>query len=443
MARSAGTESSVRNTLTGAAYLSLQPLMLNVLSVPVMAYIIRRLGPVAYGQWAVAMSLLAVGAVVANPGLRGMFVRAIAREPDSARTALAEQLGLRLLLSLISGLAATLVCSLLGYPPVILWCTAVGAVGAVFTTFATTLADLLQSLQRLKSIAGANLAAGIGLTTASALAAWMGAGPVGIAAAYLVGPTCSALLLLIIARRHCPISVRWDLKRFATLIKDSRFFAAQHFLTAASTHAESLMLPRLVGVSHFGFFSAGSLLATRLTVLPDGLCTAAYPAMAAACSRGQARGASTVLTYLLLAVIVGVAVAATVMLVAKPVAQLLFPRDPATCAAVIRVTIWMLPLVGLESVMGYALNAAGRDAAQARAYVPASIASLVVTVGLVTQGGVMGACWSMVLRPVVRACFLAPVFIRTFFRAAPPSMRLAELQSAIPETTVIPVRKAG
>src|SRR3954470_5984995 len=90
---------SVRKTLLGAACLSLQPLALNALSVPVMAYIIRQLGPIGYGQWAVATSLLAVSAILTNLGLRGAFVRAVAAEPESAPAALAEQLGLRLLLA--------------------------------------------------------------------------------------------------------------------------------------------------------------------------------------------------------------------------------------------------------------------------------------------------------------------------------------------------------
>jgi hypothetical protein len=45
------TPSSIRTTLIAGACLSLQPLLLNALSVPVMGYLIHRLGPEAYGQW--------------------------------------------------------------------------------------------------------------------------------------------------------------------------------------------------------------------------------------------------------------------------------------------------------------------------------------------------------------------------------------------------------
>src|SRR3954463_158637 len=87
---------SVRQTLRGAAALSVAPLALNLISVPALAYIIRRLGPANYAQWTTAAALLATCAVVSNPGLRGAFVRAVAAEPASAPVAVAEQLGLRL-----------------------------------------------------------------------------------------------------------------------------------------------------------------------------------------------------------------------------------------------------------------------------------------------------------------------------------------------------------
>jgi O-antigen/teichoic acid export membrane protein len=405
----------LRKTLVGAACLSLQPLALNALGVPAMAYIIRQLGPVGYGQWAMATALLAVSAALTNLGLRGAFVRAVAASPDSAPVALAEQLGLRLLLAALSACAVVGACKLFGYPAVVLQCAAVGAVGLALTTFASTLADLLQSLQRVKTLAAVNLAAGVALTGASVLAVFSGGGPVAVAAAYLIGPLVSAAVMAtVVHRRCCPIAVRWDLPRFRRLLVSSRFFAAQQLLAVGGAQAEALLLPRWVGMQQFGFFTAGTLLASRLTVLSDGLCTAAYPAMAAARTRDPRRGASLVGWCVFVAAAGGVLVAVCGMLVAEPLGRLLFPVEPALFAAVVRVTIWSLPLFAVESVMGYALNAAGADEAQARVSAPAAVASLVISVSLVTSLGVTGACWSMLLRPAVRAAFLAPIFIRTF-----------------------------
>lgn len=398
-----------------------------------MAFIIHKLGPEGYGQWTAATALLATGAILTSLGLRGAFVRAVAAAPEIAGEALAAQLGLRLLLTVLASALVVGACAMIGYPGAVLWCTVIGAAGIALTTVATTLGDVLQALHRAKTLAGVGLAAGLVLTGLSVIVAWRGGGPVAIAAAYLSGPAVSAVSLWAAAGREIgAVRVRWDLRAFARLLKGARYFAAQQALAAVSAQAESLLAPRLIGLNQFGFFSAGAMPANRLTVLPDGLCTAAYPAMVQECARGEGRGGALVLRIAALAAASGAALALGLTLLAEPIGRLLFPSQPEPFAAVVRVTIWALPLVGVESVLGYALNAAGREAAQAKASVPAAAVSLLASVALISMFGVAGACWSMVLRPAIRGAFLLPVALRTFGATATetvdgePALAIAE-----------------
>lgn len=413
-------EPSVKGALFGAACLSLQPLILNVLSVPVMAYIIHRLGPEGYGQWMAATALIAVSTILTSLGLRGAFVRGVSADPPSAPVALAEQMGLRLSLTALAAALAILACRALGYAPAVIWCTAIGAVGLGLTTIATTFGDLLQAFGRIKTMATVNLIAGLALTGASALAAWGGSGPIAIAAAYLIGPAISAALSLVIVRRSiCPVGMRWSLGRFGVLLVQCRFFAAQQFLSVASSQAEALMLPRLIGASQFGFFSAGAVVANRLTAIPDGLCTAAYPGMVKAHARNGASGAARLVrTYIIAGAGVGALIALAVTFVADPIGRLLFPEQSEPFAAIVRITIWSLPLAATEMVMSYALNAAGKDGFQARASAPAAALSLLGAATLVYGFGVSGACWSTLLRPAIRIAFLSPAMFRTVPQAA-------------------------
>jgi O-antigen/teichoic acid export membrane protein len=432
---------SLTQTLKGAACLSLQPLALNVLSVPVMAYIIRCLGADGYAQWMTAVSLLAVCAVITNPGLRGAFVRHVAAEPASAQSALAEQLGLRLMLTAVAGAMIACLCVALGYPGPVAWCIAVGVGGLALTTVATTFADLLQSLHRVRTLAAVNMAAGLTLTGTSAVVAACGAGPVAIALAYLTGPAVSAASLLFIVRRQvCPVGVRVNLRRCKALLARSRFFAAQQLLSVGSAQAEAVMLPLMVRMSHFGQFSAGAMIPNRLAALPDGLCTAAYPGLVKTCARGPQRAAWQVLVYVAIAAVGGVGVALTGMLAAGPIGRLLFPADSALFAGIVRITIWALPLVGVEMVLGYALNAAGRDACVARASLPGAALSLLASVMLVSSLGVAGACWSMLLRPALRGAFLVPIAFRTF---RPGAAEARSTAGTIWPQAAAPLKQAG
>jgi O-antigen/teichoic acid export membrane protein len=334
-----------------------------------------------------------------------------------------------------------LVCALLGYRAPVLWCAGVGALGLVMTVISTTLADVLQALHRIKTIAAVNLAAGISLTGASLLAAFLGAGPVAMAWAYLSGPIIAAMILFVIVRKSLgPVALVWDVRRFGELLSASRFLAAQQLLAIGGAQAEALMLPRFIGLSQFGFFTAGALPANRLTALPDGLCTAAYPAMVRACAANGSEAAALVRRCVLVAALGGSLLAVVGMLAVDPIGRLLFPGNPAVFAGVMRITIWALPLVSVEAVLGYALNAAGRDAAQARASVPAAIIGLVGAVTLVSTLGLTGACWSMLLRPAIRAAFLAPIAYRTF-RSAPRAHPTITILRTVRSSPLL--RKAG
>jgi Na+-driven multidrug efflux pump len=99
---------------------------------------------------------------------------------------------------------------------------------------------------------------------------------------------------------------------------------------------------------------------------------------------------------------------------AAPISQILFPRHPDLCRRVIQVTVWVLPLFGIECVVGYALNAAGKDSIQAHLGVPIGVCSVLLAAILVWRFGVTGACWSFVLRPAISVGFSLPAFIKTF-----------------------------
>ncbi len=435
-----GSPPTVRRTLIGAAFLSIQPLALNALSVPAMAYIIHQLGPERYAQWAASVGLLAFLTVLTNLGLRAAFVRTVAGDPGAARNALADQLGLRVTLSIVAGSIALVACVLLGYSGTVVGCAALGALGLVLTSAATTLGDLVQATHRIRSLAIVNLISGLALTAASVAAATAGAGPLGMAAAYITGPAVSAVLLAVhVQRRVCPVSLRWSAARFRGLLVQSRFLAAHQLLFAGSGHVEALLSPRLLGMQTFGVFAAGAMLANRLVALPDALCAAAYPVMAAANRRGSGPGGLIMLRYLAIVVAGSLVIAGTGTALAGPLGRLLLPAEADVFAFVVRVTIWSLPLIGIELVLGYSLSAAGRDSLQARLAVHAAAISLVGSIGLVVWFGIEGACWSMLFRPAVRASFLAGASIRTF-GAASRSMTAVGASHA---GSILPMRKAG
>ena len=405
----------MRKAYFGAACISLQPVLLSAIALPATAYVIRTLGPTEYGQWAMATTLVAVTVFLGNLGLRGTFVRAVSRQPEEAPRLLADQLGVRIALSLLAAGVAIVACLLLRYPPIVLSCVTIAAGAMVLTTVATVASDMLQAVHRLYMVAAANMVGGLVLTGASVVAAYWHTGPAGIAASYLLGPAViGALTLWVVHRQHFPVRMRLDFRRAVRQLRDARHFAAQLLVSSASSNAEALMIPRLVGATSFGFFSAGTLLATRLATIPDGFGNAAYPAMSAAYRHGRPAALRVFGRFMVLTLVLCVAAAAAVTLVAGPVARLLFPGRAEVCEQVMRVTIWSLPLAGVMCIMGHALNALNKDAVQARASLVGAVCHLLVAAALVWRFGLVGACWSVVLRFVVQIAILTPAVVRAF-----------------------------
>lgn len=434
-----GGRGAFGNALRGAAWLSGYQLLLNVLSVPTLGYIIHELGAVSYAHWMTSVGLLTFAGLATNMGLRPAFVRRLAAEGRGVEDALAEQLGLRLVLSMAAAACVALICWALGYPSAVLWCAGVGGVGMVLTSISTTLGDVLQATQQVRPLARVSLVSGLCLTLGAAGAAWASGGATEVACAYLLGPLVAILMLGRVVRREvCRVRVKVGREAGMRQLGQSRHFAVQHVLFAGSGQAEALLAPLLLGMGPFGMFTAGSLFASRLTVIPDSICTAAYPTLVKAADESVRRARSLSMRYLCVSVGGAIAIAAVLNVVAMPVARVLMPTEAEALAWVIGMTVWALPLVSVELVVGYALTAARREAVQARVAWPASLLGVLASVVLIGAMGLEGACWSMLARPTIRAALLMPEFVRTFWLRAD-----AQRNEAMGEEPARRLRKAG
>jgi O-antigen/teichoic acid export membrane protein len=405
----------MRKVYIGAAVTALQPLVLSAMLLPATMYALAELGATGFGQWSTATALVTFMMFATNLGLRATFVRAVARDPLNAGPILADQLGLRLLLAAAGSAVAVLVCLLMGYSQIVLACTVISAVGLILTTVSTTAGDLLQGVQRLEVVAAANIAAGVCLTAASVGVVALGYGPIGLSVSYLLGPVVSILVMFaVIRRQHFPVSFAFHLERFRGLLWEARFMGVGQLVHSASANAEALILPKLAGETVFGYFSGGTLLSTRLAAIPDGLGSALYPAVVEADRSGARAVVRLVGRFLVLGFLGCLLIAGAVYLLAGPVSAIVFRQNPAIGKQVMQITIWLLPVMSVLWVFGAALNGLGGDVAQARAAVISAVLNLVVTIVLVWNYGLVGACWSMVLRYVVWLAVFIPCAIPTF-----------------------------
>ena len=404
-------------------WLSLQPFLLSAVGLPATVYVIRSLGPEGYGEWSAATALVGAFAVITSFGFRPLFAKAVAQRPGLAPIETSYQLGLRTSLGLVAFGAAAVACVALGYPLVVLACTLIAGAGAILSGAAGVLEDLLQGFQQLKQVALVAFVAGLTLTIFSALAAFLGGGAAAIALAYAAGPVISlALLLWFVKKRHFPVSLGMDVRRFLALIRDARILGAGFLVASVRDRAESLLVPKLMGVMTFGYFAAGLLLADRLAVIPSNLTTAFFPLIAHRHRVSSEAAEVEIRRLILLGQVVALPVCLFATFHASWIAAILFRSPNALAGIVISITIWSLPLQALALAFSGTLQATGAHDAAGRANLLTSLVSLPGSVLLVASFGVVGASISVVARPFVACGFsFAPLIqgFRTLFRGFP------------------------
>ena len=399
----------------GGMFIATQYLALNAVGLFATAYIIRRLGALQYGQWATAAALASASLLITSVGLRALFVRDLARRPECARELLAAQLALRIVLGGVAAACALASAVVLGYPAVVIACTAVGCLWILLSVISSTFGDVLQSREQFASYSAIALASGVAVTATAVVAAALGSGPVGLSVAYLSAPAVSAILCWRSVRKHVRVSLRWDAAVARALLRDARLTGANQIASALRDRAEQLLVPRLAGLEAFGLFSAGAMIGERLANVPDAVCTAFYPRISRA-APGIGRPGMEWLVSRMLTIGLAASMPAAVFgaYLAHSISGVLLPGDPQTCRRIIQITVWAVPLAALSLGMSFALQAAGRHDDVARLGLRATAISAAGSAALIAGFGITGASCAVLARPATVLVTLLPSFRRTF-----------------------------
>jgi O-antigen/teichoic acid export membrane protein len=396
-------------------YLATQPLMLNVVGLPAMAYIVRRQGDLNFGQWQTASTLTAALGVLSYLGLRPYFVRSVAQTPDAAGERLAEQLVLRFLLSTLGGLLAVTACVLLGYSRTVVMCAVIASVGNIISAISYSFADVLEGLERFLAYTNATFASGLALTLASVLVCAAGYGPIALSLSYLVGPLLGLVAMGLSAHKHVPFSLRWRPARYLALLKECRMQSRAQLFGAFADRAETLVLPKMAGYAHTGVFAAGSIPASRLVSIPYGVASFYFPKIARR-QRDNHDLDQTVTHMLTLLLLLSLPATLGVSFLADWVSGILFKDSPELCATVMRWTAWSLPLASLTAGFICTLQATGRIEITARVEVGIILIGFVITAVAIAKLGIVGAIVSWLARAVLGMVLLLPFFLRWFRR---------------------------
>jgi O-antigen/teichoic acid export membrane protein len=320
-----------------------------------------------------------------------------------------------MLLSTVGGLLAIGAALALGHPPVVVGCVAIGAIGLLLSGIGDSVTDTLHAFEHFTAYANVFMISGLTLTAASIAVCWLGGGPIALSLAYLTGPLINAVGMgAVIAKREFRFRPHWNFPRFVALFRESSLVAGNMCLSSVHERLEQLLMPKLLSAASFGYFAAGLMPTNRLNVIPSGITTIFYPRISRACKDGTGRAAQPIRGLFTAMWLISVPTTLGVVLFGPWIASILFKSDPALCARIISITMWSLPIVATNWALGSALQASGNHDASARAGIIGAIVGFALCIPLMLKFGLIGACISWVLKPLIAFPLFALPFRRVF-----------------------------
>lgn len=383
----------LRNSAIGLA----AQIAIKLLSFGFNILVIRQLGATEYGQYAAVTSFGSVFLFIADLGLAPYTVREVARlrdrpdGPQRIRALFGNVLALRLLLALLSGFMVVTAGILTGRPELMVAAIALNALNVLVFAVQGSSDAILQGHERVDLTAGVQVVNQVVFVTLGALALWLGFGYFGLIVATMAGFVSMATISWRAVGRLGVRPGRPTVALWGPLLRAALPFGVIGLTLGLSYRFDSVLLNIFWGDAPTGYYNAAYNLIFSLVTLSNVLNTALYPSLArqaAIAPESLPQLYERLLRYLLLA---AVPIAVGGFLVAEPLVALLLGAEYAASAELLRVLIWVLPLMFCSEFLGYVVVIAGREAKVARAIVGSTVVNIAANLLLIPRFGPMAA----------------------------------------------------
>jgi O-antigen/teichoic acid export membrane protein len=365
--------------------------MLAVLSVAFVGYMARELGVAAWGEFQASLAIVMVVTIVAGIGVRGYLAREIAVRPELGPDHLGSAL-------LIRGVTGTLV--LLVTVAVAL---STRSVGGVLVTIAAVsqLATLLYSTmwlgfeahERFQYILYVELAARLFVTGLASTLLALGFGVVAAALAFLAGNILELGLTyaFIVTKLYRP-RFRADLRALYGIAKAALPIGLLGAVSTAMQQSDRVMLRILSGDAAVGIYSAAWVLSENFNLISDLFLGASFAAAMRLFANDRPAFGRLYQSCMLVAVILGLPIAAGLYVIAPELIQLIYGRGSYGASAhVLRILVCQLPLTFAFQVGTLPLLAQKRELDLAKLLAAGLGANLLLNLALIPRFGPSGS----------------------------------------------------
>ena len=263
-----------------ATWLTLQPIVMGIISVMITALVARSLGTTNYGILILLLSYAALFSPISNLGLRPYSVREIAANRARALEVVEDMLVLRFSLALVAAIVATtyLLLSNQQIPGTLI---IVLFIQLVLNALAGCFIDGLYGIESMKAVATVMGASGLIVQMACLAAVLLHTGLEGVAWAYTVGSAATLAISWFIFRSKVgSFKLRPLHSAHFSHVKNSWTFLFQNLVGTIRQRIDVVLVNSLLGAHAAGIYGSSLTLIQRIDLIQDGITTALFPRIA-------------------------------------------------------------------------------------------------------------------------------------------------------------------
>jgi O-antigen/teichoic acid export membrane protein len=389
-----GERSDVRRVATSTAIGLAGRVAVLLLGLVSIAITTRYLGPDRYGQFALALSFVALFGVLADAGLTTIVVRELVQKPERAPAVLGSALALRSALAVFAAGAAALTALALPYPPEVRVAVLIAGIPLICGLLNSAFVAVLQSDLRAGRIAIADVAGRAAALAAVALVAALDLGFYAVVLSAGIGAAVTLALTSAMARAWLPARPQADRATMRRLFLAALPLGAALALNEAYFRADALIISLSRSFEELGLYALAWRVGELTATLPAAFLVSVFPLLARYVADEDTRMGAALRTAGDVLIYAGVAIAVGGGLVAGELARALGGEDFAGAATPLRILLCAAAIGFVNGLYGHALIARNRQLAALWLNVLALVLNVGLNVALVPSQGIEAAAWT-------------------------------------------------
>ncbi len=384
----------MRNTVLLVAFEVANPL----LSLLLVGTMTRKLGAEGTGAYNLLLNFFFVATSFTSLGLNSLITREVSKDRDAARRYLCSSSILGLLVSLAIAAGVGITIALADYGPEVGrggWLVALSLLPSIVILYSEAIFIAYEKVQYIVFLA---MLENVGKV---AVGLWMlhrGMGVVPLIASFTFFRFLTLVLnLAVFHRQITPLGWSYDSGVTRELVRNVPVFGTIFVVATLYWKADVFMLSKMATLAAVGYYTTGYRLFSIAQVVPKSFNTSIYPVFSKLfhhSPESYQKANSLSIRYILVALL---PMAAGIHGLAEAIVRLLFGKDFAPAAPVLKVVIWTLVPYGIVRVLASGLFATNRQVIDLKVNLMGLATNVALNLALIPRFGMLGCAWATML----------------------------------------------